>query len=288
MNIYSLLVLIRPANGLTAISDILAGAAIGNFIIDGSMSKIILLIIATFCLYSSGIIFNDVFDRDIDKVERPERPIPSGKITTPFAVLFGIILTIIGVGCCFFTNLICGFIGTLIALSALLYNKFSKHHPIVGPMNMGLCRSLNLLLGISIIGQPQFLICLLPFLFIFGITLTSRGEVNGNNKWAIQIALFIDVLIAASIVYLSTNKETYIWVIVTFLGLWFGLNLKAKMRAIINNNPKAIQHAVKTGVISLIPLNAVYAAVFSGWQTGLVVLTLLPISIQLSKRFSVT
>ena len=259
MNIYSLLVLIRPANGLTAISDIIAGAAIGNFIIEDSIIKLMLLIIATFCLYSSGIIFNDVFDRDIDKVERPERPIPSGKITTPFAILIGIILNIIGVGCCFLTNQICGLIGALIAISAFLYNKFSKHHPIIGPTNMGVCRSLNLLLGISIIGQPQYLICLLPLLFIFGITLTSRGEVNGNNRWAIQIALCIDVVIAGSILYLSTNKETYIWIILAFLSLWFGLNLNAKIKALINNNPKAIQHAVKTGVISLIPLNAVYA-----------------------------
>jgi 4-hydroxybenzoate polyprenyltransferase len=49
-----------------------------------------------------------------------------------------------------------------------------------------------------------------------------------------------------------------------------------------------IGKAVKAGVISLIILNATMASVFAGWQFGLIVLILLPVSLWLAKKFAVT
>ncbi len=77
--------LMRPANIVTAISDILAGIAIAVYFIgmqpgDIQMLHAFLLVLATIGLYGGGVVFNDVFDAALDKVERPERPIPSGLI----------------------------------------------------------------------------------------------------------------------------------------------------------------------------------------------------------------
>lgn len=288
LNFRSLLILIRPANGITALSDVLAGAAIAGITINFAFSKLGFLLIATYCLYSAGIIFNDVFDIEIDKIERPNRPIPAGKIGIKSAIKIGTALNIIGIALCFFTNILCGTIGLAIALSAFTYNKFLKHQNILGPLNMGCCRSLNLLLGSCILEKPQLLICTLPLLFIAGITITSQDEVNGNNKSKVTFALIIDFTIAAAILALGINQSSNIWIAAPYLILWLGMNLKAKVKAIIVNQPNQVQNAVKTGILSLIPLNAVYAAMFNGVLAGICVLALLPISLALSKKFAVT
>jgi 4-hydroxybenzoate polyprenyltransferase len=86
--------LMRPANIVTAISDILAGIAIAVYFIgmqpgDIQMLPAFLLVLATIGLYGGGVVFNDVFDADLDKVERPERPIPSGLIQKRKAAILG-------------------------------------------------------------------------------------------------------------------------------------------------------------------------------------------------------
>ena len=84
MNINPYVILIRPANIITAISDILAGSAIAGYFIGlytPSISKLILLLLSTSCLYAGGIVFNDIFDINIDRSERPERPLPNGEIS---------------------------------------------------------------------------------------------------------------------------------------------------------------------------------------------------------------
>ncbi|MCH7535980.1 MAG: polyprenyltransferase, partial [Bacteroidetes bacterium] len=184
-----------------------------------------------------------------------------------------------------------GLIALLICMLVLLYDKFAKHHLIFGPFVMGLCRAFNLLLGISIV--PQSMVTLwpmgvIPLIFIAAITLTSRGEVIGNNRLAIFLAMFLDALVIGILLFLGTQYEIQLWTLVPFLSLWIVLNFEAKIRAILKNNPPNIVRAVKMGVISLIPLNASFAAGFGGWTFGLFVLALLPLSMLLAKRFAVT
>lgn len=82
--------LMRPANIVTAWADILVGfAASGSGIIftkliNGDANFAVLiplgwLLLATTGLYGGGIVFNDVFDADLDAKERPNRAIPSGQ-----------------------------------------------------------------------------------------------------------------------------------------------------------------------------------------------------------------
>jgi len=65
-------------------SDILAGAAIAGYFFElntPSLLNLIFLLLSTSCLYAGGIVFNDIFDLDIDRTERPERPIPRGQVS---------------------------------------------------------------------------------------------------------------------------------------------------------------------------------------------------------------
>ena len=95
--------LMRPANIITAIADILAGCAIAISFKHQSDSltfiptEIIWLILSTIGLYGGGVVFNDVFDAKLDAIERPERAIPSGRASKTGASILGLILLAFGV-----------------------------------------------------------------------------------------------------------------------------------------------------------------------------------------------
>ena len=291
MNFRPYLTLMRPANLVTAVADILAGASVAAAVAGGWDASVGWLCLATIGLYGGGVVFNDVFDVDLDRIERPERALPSGKVTLASALLLGGALLVAGI---FFSALAgesSAAIAIAVAVYALVYDAKAKHHPVFGPLVMGLCRGGNLLLGISLSTQAlnnYWWIGFLPVVFIAAITLTSRGEVGGNNQRSIGVAMWLDGIVAAAILVLPWYTVAEPLPAYPFLVLWYGLNFMAKRDAIIDNRPQLIKKAVKTGVISLIPLNACLAASFMGLPAGFLVLALLPVSFWLARYFAVT
>lgn len=286
--------LMRPANIVTSVADVLAGIAISGFFSAAFSSinllPVILLCISTMGLYGGGIVFNDVFDAELDKIERPERSIPSGIVSIKEASILGGTLLIIGVICAMLVNSIAGLFAIAIAVFALIYNKWGKHHKVLGPVNMGLCRGLNLLLGISILtaslGQIWF-IAFLPVIYIASITLISHGEVHGGNKNTLYIASVLYGLVIITILMLAfTQNQLFAAMLILIPFAW--LIFKPLLTAINNPIGKNIGKAVKAGVISLILMDAAWAAAFGAIYPALFILLLLPLSLKLARIFAVT
>jgi len=128
----------RPANIVTSVADVLAGIAISGYLmtIETDYFPVLMLCISTIGLYGGGIVFNDVFDAELDKIERPERAIPSGAVKLNEAVFLGTFLLLTGIAAAFTIATLSGIIAILIAFFALLYNKYAKHHSFLGPLNM--------------------------------------------------------------------------------------------------------------------------------------------------------
>jgi 4-hydroxybenzoate polyprenyltransferase len=214
--------LMRPANIVTAISDILAGIAIAVYFIgmqpgDIQLLPAFLLVLATIGLYGGGVVFNDVFDAALDKVERPERPIPSGLIQKRKAAILGAVLLTGGIVAATFVHqqfFPSGFIALVIAIAALVYDKWTKHHTFSGPVNMGACRGLNLLLGMSLFPEAVYHywgICLVPMLYITAITMISRGEVHGGKKQTLYTAALLYAVVIGSIFFISFFNQTVLF-----------------------------------------------------------------------------
>lgn len=294
--IFYLLTLLRPANIITAVSDIVAGVAISGVLALNTASNyfildIVLLILSTIGLYGGGIVFNDIFDLEVDALNRPERILPRGLVSKNEALLLGCIMLLMGIGTAFVVSVLSGILALIISFLALSYDKISKHYAVLGPLNMGLCRGGNLLLGMSIINGAvanYWYIGIIPIIFIAAITLTAKKEAFGNNKSAILLALMLDVIVVALFFYIGLIIGFRFWVLLPFLLFWYVINFFAKYKAFIYNQPLYIQKAVKTGVLSLIPLNASYVAGSAGLFYALPVLALLPLSILLAKKFAVT
>lgn len=293
--------LMRPANIVTAVADIMMGFAASGALYsltlwdNGFMPEYLQplgwLVLATIGLYGGGVVFNDVFDADLDKVERPERPIPSGKASIAGASILGALLLVFGILAAWQVSEISAGIALSIALLALLYDWKGKHHKLLGPVNMGACRGGNLLLGVSAIPamvESLWFIALIPIVYIAAITMVSRGEVHGGNTGALKGALFMYLLVFAGIFSLGMLPQFNLVYSIPFLLLFAYLIFPPLVRAMPAKEPKLIMKAVKAGILSLIVLNASIAAGFAGWQYGLVVLLLLPISLYIARNFSVT
>lgn len=291
----------RPANIVTAIADIMLGYAASGALMSlqlwengfeaGNLYLLGWLALATVGLYGGGVVFNDVFDADLDRVERPERPIPSGIASVGGASLLGGVLLIGGILAAWQVSVISAVIAVTIALLALLYDWKGKHHPVLGPVNMGACRGGNLLLGVSAIPAAVaelWFIALIPIVYISAITMVSRGEVHGGNTAALKGAVLMYVLVFAGILSLALLPQFNLLYSLPFLLLFAFLIFPPLFRAMPAKEPKLIIKAVKAGILALIVMNASIAAGFAGWQYGLVVLLLLPVSIYIAKSFAVT
>lgn len=284
----------RPANVVTSVADVLAGIAISGYVLMHSgnlqLLPIILLCISTIGLYSGGIIFNDVFDAELDKKERPERAIPSGLISKREASIFGAVFFFIGVVAAAIYNPISQHVAVAIMIACLIYNRFLKHSAIFGPLNMGLCRGLNLLLGVSII--PEFVqvwwyLAMIPIVYIAAITMISRGEVHGGSKKTLYFAALLYLLVIGSVIAFAAIN-TQLPLTIAFLVPFSVMIFMPLFKAIQNPEGRNIGKAVKAGVIALILLNAAWAASFGAWQLAIIIVILLPLSLGLSKAFAVT
>lgn len=306
----------RLANIVTAITDVLAGVAVGGALYYsifglsepvslGSlmvqyfnpflMQRIGLLCLSTIGLYGGGVVLNDVFDAKLDKRERPERPIPSGLISKKSAAILGVSLLLLGIAAAALTvpsnpfNL-SALIATLIAVAAVSYDKWMKYHSLFGPLNMGICRGLNLLLGMSILSFSipfTWKLAFLPVIYIAAITMISRGEVHGGKRGTMNFAAVLYGIVAVVILGLSYQNQT-LTKSLPFLLLFLITILPPLIDARSNPEGAKIGKAVKSGVIGLILMNASLAAAYGDLVIAGIIFLLFPVSFFLAKAFAVT
>jgi len=291
----------RPANIITAIADILAGVAISGYFINVSFATLTLditlpvvcLCLATIGLYGGGVVFNDVFDATLDSTERPERPIPSGVITKNQAIILGSYLLLVGILAAFSVGRLTGVSGWLaigVAVSALVYDKWGKHQRVLGPFNMGLCRGLNLLLGISIVPDAlatYWWMGFIPILYIAAVTNISRGEVHGGNVKSLRLTALCYALVYTTMGVLALLHHR-IWSALPFILLFAVMINVPLFKAMKDPSGPNIGKAVKGGIIALIAMNVAWIAAFATLPFALIVLLFLPVSLILGKLFAVT
>lgn len=282
----------RPANIVTAVADILAGIAVSGYFFLESYDPVAVLwlVLATIGLYGGGVVMNDVFDAELDAVERPERPIPSGIVRRGAAATFGVGLLAAGVILAAQVSFLSAMLALAIALGAVLYDRWAKHHGFWGPLTMGLCRGMNLLLGISIIASQvtvYWFLGIVPVVYIAAITMISQGEVHGGKKSTLYWAAALYGLAIAGILYVAAAQDEFL-VTLAFTAFWAIMIFLPLRRAMGQPEGRMIGKAVKAGVLALILMNAAWASAFGAIATALVIVSLLPLSLLLARAFAVT
>ena len=210
--------LIRPINCLMMGIAVL----IGRFIVTRSVHETLTLFGFTtaFCLTGASMVINDYYDRYTDKVNAPQRPIPSGLISMREALSFASSLAVIGIASALFTNTICIILSLIFFVISVYYNVKGKEYGLLGNLMVSICVAITFIYGgltYKGIGNSFHSILLfstMAFLINTGREITKDIEdiegdkVRGVKTLAIRLgsrkAALIAVLFYISAIFLSS------------------------------------------------------------------------------------
>lgn len=275
----------------------MAGAAVaGAFEVDAgeSWQPLIMLMVASVMLYEAGMVLNDWFDIEQDRRQRPGRPIPSGRIAPGTALSVGLFLLSGGIFVTFLTGWLIhsstpAVVGFLLALSVVAYDGGLKKWW-CGPLVMGICRMLNVLLGASLVLSWQsapWLVAVAIGTYTVGLTWFARSEAQTSTRHHLGVGTFLALAGLGLVAMLPLVSNILLpwgpWAL-----LWIGIIgwvASACWRALGDPSPPLVQAGVIRMIVLFVVIDAVLCLARVGPGIALVILSLL-IPMRLASRWA--
>lgn len=265
--------LVRLPAALTVPGDSLSGAVAAGHPLGRRGA---LMPAASICLYWAGMALNDYADRDLDAVERPERPIPSGRVRPAQALGLAAGLTVAGLG---LATVSAG--PRVLPLAATLggvvwaYDLALKDTP-AGPVAMAAARGLDVLLAAG--GSRAALVPAgLLAAHTAGVTVLSRGEVHGSTPAVASAVTAGTVLVALAAAAPRAGRVPAV-AAVAMAGVYAWTVGRAQGRAVSNPDAGTVRTATGAGIRGMIPLQAALAARGGAPVAGLGLLAMGPVA----------
>lgn len=172
----------RPVNSIMAGLGAIIGA-----IISGAPFSISFLYVfwAVFFITGAGMVLNDYYDLEIDKINAPHRPIPSGRISQKKALFYSIGLFIAGISFSALINIYCLVLALINSFLLFLYSKKFKRDFLSGNIMVSYFTASTFLFGafIAFDFKLVLIVSLLAFLSNMGREiLKSIEDVRGDKK----------------------------------------------------------------------------------------------------------
>jgi 4-hydroxybenzoate polyprenyltransferase len=280
---------------------------------SANYNDLLILVFSSIFLYIGGLVTNDLFDFDIDKKERPNRPLPSGKIKKNTTIILSFLFLGSGLLLALLVSITSAVVSVILVMMILLYN-YKLKNGVSRPFLMGGIRGLNVIYGTTTINEfsnssffganPNIdytilinlvIATLSVFVHIFTLTLISAREtVEQINKFkklinlkSVYIAYFsIFILILSLGAIFLPNKIIFFLFFIVFLTavsfIFFRKIEKEKYQS------QDIQFIVKNMIILLIILDASFVAGSAGFYFGGVTASLLIPCIVIGKQIRMT
>jgi hypothetical protein len=283
--------LVRAPAAFTVPGDVLAGAAAAG---RRPGPPVAALAASSVCLYWAGMALNDWADRDLDAVERPERPFPSGRVAAPVALATAMALTAAALGLAAAAG---GrrAITVAVPLTATVwaYDLWAKPRP-AGPVVMAAARGLDVLLGA---GAGRLRHALPAAATVAGhtlaVTVLSRAEVTGAGPWlpGVTLAATGAVTAATALRAEGTRQGTgrrHRLAVAGALSAYGATAGRAQAHAVADPSPGNVRGAVGACILGLIPLQAALTAGAGALRSALALAAALLPARALSRRVSPT
>ena len=199
--IFAYLELSRPINGVIALISVLLGGffAVGTF----NHLDVLTVAISALLLLSAGNAFNDYCDYEIDRINKPQRPIPSGRVQRRGALIFAIALLSIGAALGFLVNRYAALIALIVSGCLIAYALWLKRTPLVGNLVVGMLTGLTFISGgVAVMSIRGVLV---PAIFAFLFTTAreivkdiedTEGDIENRAKTIAVISKRVAVLMA--------------------------------------------------------------------------------------------
>lgn len=205
----------------------------GSFDID---FRVIILMISSFFIAAGGNVINDYFDIDIDRINKPNRPLPSGIISPKKAYKLAISLFILGSLLSLFTSLYCFIVAMIASFLLFYYSKSLKRKGLVGNLTIAFLSALNLIYG-GLLAE-HFYLSIIPSFYAFTIILgreivktiedyegdSAKGVKSlpvliGIKKSSIIALIVLLILIGISPIPFVTRMYSYSYLLIAILGV---------------------------------------------------------------------
>nr|WP_307624283.1 UbiA family prenyltransferase [Streptomyces sp. V3I7] len=285
--------LLRLPALFTVPGDALAGAAA---VADRPNSRTLLAIGSSLCLYEAGMALNDWADQDEDAVERPHRPLPSGRVHPAAALTAACVLTTAGLALAARAGRAALTVATPLAATVWAYDLALKRTP-AGPAAMATARGLDLLLGAAATrpSTPPFRSALpsaaLLSTHTLAVTVVSRRETTGGSSLAPLTAL---AATGALTFFLSHNRTGSTagplqgTLRTSLTTAYATAAARPYFHAALNPSPPLTQRAVGGGIRATVPLQAALSARAGAPLSALLTAALAPIARRFARKVSVT
>lgn len=310
--------LVRLPNVFTILADV-SGAHL--LVAQGAemWPSWLMAVLAGVSLYWAGMIFNDLWDIEQDRRERPTRPLPSGRIGLPAARRGGILLLVLGVVLAGASGQVrlSGGEGTMLPfgvslglVAALLLYDGPLKRTAFAPAVMGLCRVGSFLLGAASAMVPAALDDASPTMifpghvwsaalgfgiYVMGVTLVARREARETLAGQVVMGLLV-ILVGLGFMAIAPRMAPGgtdfqfrgDWGFSLLIALLGGTVLLRVGRLLGDSSPQRVQMAVKLSLLTIIPLAASFALLGAGPLFGFAIFALLVPATILAGRFRVT
>ena len=270
--------LLRPLNVFTSgLAMVIGSGILGTLNNTGTL---LLVMAVVMCFAGAANALNDVVDYEIDKINRPMRPLPSGFVKKRTALFISILLFSMGILACLELSEAAKVIGIVIAMPFMvLYSKYLKGMPLIGNMIVAFILGLSFLFcGAAFNNMSPMWI---PMILAFGLTLVRElvkdiADMEGDQSAGLKtfpITAGIEKSIQLSI-FLSAciGVGAFIPYLYGIYGIWYGilliLGVEIPLGVVVVsllNNPgisSAIHGARILKFSTLIGLIAIYAGAF--------------------------
>ena len=266
--------LVRLPNLLSVPGDPWVGLALAGVVtgvLPGPVS-FVFAALTSLCLYAAGLVLNDLHDEAFDREHRPERPLPSGRVSRIAAARLCPSLTALGVLCALPLGRPAFLAALLLAALVYAYNLVFKGDRLRASVCMGLCRGCSLLVGAAAVGGGLAVIVAAAAVtvYIAAVTWIAAGENRAQTLDHVVLVPAYAFAAGGSLVALAVIRSAFPvpWLLGAALLGWsvhriWRHGAKLRKRAV---PPEQMQPAIGGYIRNLLP-----------WQAGLIALGGLPL-----------
>jgi len=236
------------------VSAILIGYPLGYDVLFSS--------ILVFLISSGGMVLNDYFDHEIDKINKPKRPIPSGRISKNVSLLLAAVLFLSGLTLSLLLNIQIMALAILNTFLLVIYSWKLKRVVLIGNLTVAWLTASSFLFGSLLKGVFTINILIL-FMMIFMVSvgreiIKSIEDVEGDRKnnvktlpvvfgekfsgWLAMIFIFFGI-ISSPVPYFLGLMNVYYVVLVSLADLIFAISC-----FVLFFSPKKSQKYIKIGM----------------------------------------
>jgi len=211
--------IIRPLNCVMAAVAVYIAAVIAGVTVVPSIPPLGLglAMVVVFLICGAGMVANDIYDIEIDRVNKPKRPLPSGRMSARSAKAYAAALFIIGILVSYFINIYAFGVAVIASLLLVAYASKLKKVMFAGNVTVSLLVALTFiyggLLNFSLNNFQQLLVVLplavLAFLSNIGRELYKTIEdalgdkKAGADTFAVKYGIFRARTIASAFIIIS-------------------------------------------------------------------------------------